>query len=240
MTRLRLVVAFLLLSAGAEEVFGQTRLLPSVLSPQQFFPQTILDQIRNPTPTAPVVEEDRDVADAHRNYLLALYKRNIEIIQERRQVICITNGIGYVICFVAHVILGIALWSAVREFNAASKRRKKADEAPTELQVSLEGVALKTSLHGTILLVLALVFYFMYLQFVYKVVEVDGTGQAAVAMTTGIPTLKGASELSPRPQQPSVTPKPADPTPGPTDPAPTKPTPETAPTLPFRPDQQKD
>ncbi len=53
------------------------------------------------------------------------------------------------------------------------RKNVKGDEADapeqSEIKVSLEGIALKTSFHGTLLLVIALVFYYLFLKFVYPI-----------------------------------------------------------------------
>jgi hypothetical protein len=93
--------------------------------------------------------------------------------------------IGYVAFFVSHALLGLAVWCAFREFLHAARMRKVAGSTAqdaedaenrrvNEITVSLEGVALKTSFHGTFLLVIAILFYYLFLKFVYPINIVSG------------------------------------------------------------------
>ena len=101
-----------------------------------------------------------------------------------------TGSAGFFL--VAHAILTVGLWAAVRGFLHAAETRKEAPAPPDpaavaaatpaeaarlalaeqEIRVSLEGIALKTTLHGVVLLAMAIGFYFLYLKFVYPVTVV--------------------------------------------------------------------
>jgi hypothetical protein len=143
------------------------------------------------------------VREAQAALLTARVKYDIRMLEERAQVIELTNLISWFIFIVAHVTLGVGLWAAVREFLHAAKTRNEAptpslgshpaaDQEPSgptavpapvrasppaadlaradnEIRISLEGVALKTSLHGVLLLCVAIGFYFLYLKFVYPI-----------------------------------------------------------------------
>ena len=74
---------------------------------------------------------------------------------------------SFVISAVVHIVLVVGLWAAIREFQQASRTRKRQDE--TEINVSAEGVALKTSLHGTLLLVTCIGLDLLYLRFIYPI-----------------------------------------------------------------------
>ncbi len=117
------------------------------------------------------VFDDPEVLAAWKRLLLAQFERDTQILAERRQTLAWTNWISRGIFVVVHVILGFALWAARREFLEARRTRDKSREQH-EVNVSLEGVALKTSLQGVLLLGFALGFYFLYLKFVYPIVEV--------------------------------------------------------------------
>jgi hypothetical protein len=118
--------------------------------------------------------DDPAVMAAYKEWLIATFKRQGDQLIERKQIIFITNGISYFICAVAHILLALAAGAAFVEFRRAAAKRQQADNATNEMKLSLEGIALKTSLHGVILLSLAIAFYFLYLRFVYGVAEVGG------------------------------------------------------------------
>lgn len=116
--------------------------------------------------------QKQELVRAYEDLLLAYYRRETEILSEHKSTIAATNVIGYLICIVAHLLLALAVWAAIREYREAARQRKTRNVSQ-ELQLSLEGISLKTSLHGTILLVLAIVFYFMYVKFIYPISTVD-------------------------------------------------------------------
>jgi hypothetical protein len=139
-----------------------------------------------------------EVTKAEHQLAIAQARHNERMLGETARVIRISNWISWVICVIAHLILAIGLWAAVREFNHALRTRAAAPEptpvatlaaadgamtaadaakialAETEIKISLEGVALKTALHGLLLLAVAIGFYFLYLKFVYPITLVGG------------------------------------------------------------------
>lgn len=76
-----------------------------------------------------------------------------------------------VVFWAAQVLLLWAIIAASIEFVRAQRVRTAAAEIQ-ELRVSLEGLALKTSMHGTFLLVIAMSFYYLFLKFVYPITVV--------------------------------------------------------------------
>jgi hypothetical protein len=123
-----------------------------------------------PSPAAALLD-DPEVLAAWKRLLLSQLERDTQILAERRQTLAWTNWISRGIFVVVHVILAFALWAARREFLEARRTRDKSREQH-EVNVSLEGVALKTSLQGVLLLGFALGFYFLYLKFVYPIAEI--------------------------------------------------------------------
>ena len=70
----------------------------------------------------------------------------------------------------SHIFVLIALAAAMSEFLQARRLREEGRVAESaEIKVGLEGVAVKTSLFGVVLLITALGFYFLYLKFVYPI-----------------------------------------------------------------------
>jgi hypothetical protein len=92
-------------------------------------------------------------------------------------------GIGLGV--VAHVCLFFGLWAAYKEFQAASKVRERAKtarghreekpnepahpEVANEIEIGLEKIAFKTSLHGAFLFAMTIVLYYLFLKFVLPV-----------------------------------------------------------------------
>jgi len=90
-------------------------------------------------------------------------------LEERRSVVSTTNRIGYGVAFVVHGIVLFGVWAAWREFRYASRRRSSQPEKETELSINIEGIALKSTLHGLLLLGASFGFYLAYLVLVYPV-----------------------------------------------------------------------
>lgn len=69
-----------------------------------------------------------------------------------------------------HLALLIGLITATIEFRSAFRMRRREDPLePHELSVSMEGIALKTTLVGFLILGASLVFYVLYLRTVYPI-----------------------------------------------------------------------
>lgn len=79
------------------------------------------------------------------------------------------NWMGRVVFLVVHVPFGIGLYCAWREFCAAERSRKRAIQQPSEIEIGLQKVALKSSLHGVVLLGIAFGFYLAFLTLVYPI-----------------------------------------------------------------------
>jgi len=111
------------------------------------------------------------VRDACKRLLPAQFERDTRILSGRRQTLAWTNWISRGIFVVVHGILAFARWAARREFREAHRMRARNREQH-ERNVSLEGIALKTSLQGILLLGFASGFDFLYLKFVYPIAEI--------------------------------------------------------------------
>lgn len=103
---------------------------------------------------------------------LAQVRRELQKLREIERELWWTNWIGRVIFVVVQVILVVGLVVAWMEFRSARSQRQAAAEQPSEIRVSLEGVALKSSLHGILILSLALAFYLLYLRYVFPVTTI--------------------------------------------------------------------
>lgn len=118
-----------------------------------------------PNPTIDEFEKDEQVKEMRKELLMARYKNEIETLEENKRIVNNVNKIGYVVFAIAHILLVLAVAASVHEFIHASKTRKKKPDHH-EIQVSLEGIALRSSLHGVVLLVVAILFYFLFLKYV--------------------------------------------------------------------------
>lgn len=147
----------------------------------------------NPQPTpselaalTAIYPDDPDVKNAVKSVIQQRCERAKEIYREEARELFLTNWTGRLIWLVVHGILGLAIYLSWREFAAAREMRiTEASAAPTaaagmkpvhELSISMQGVALKTSLNGTLLMVFALAFYFLYLKYVFPVSVVSTAG----------------------------------------------------------------
>lgn len=148
---------------------------------------------------------------AFRSRLLELWKRDIQVLEERRQAIQWQAWTSRVMFWTVHFFLLVACAAAAMEFVSAYRKRREAPtakdlvaarvarvkvktakcpeggetaqaepggacpsmEPDTELKFGLEGLALKTALHGLLILALAMGFYFLYLRFVFPIRELE-------------------------------------------------------------------
>ena len=140
--------------------------------------------------TEEYIRDEPTVREAFQQMLVARFEREIQILSERRDVIRWTNWISRFIFVVIHVVLFLGLWAAMKEFIDAGRTRKSAPAPITtaltdekaqaaqakqnEVTISLQGIALKTSLHGFLILAAAIGFYFLYLKFVYPITVIGG------------------------------------------------------------------
>ena len=135
------------------------------------------------------IADDNDVIKAYKTYMLAYLEKETQLcteygaymenfiknekgeLEERRFAISMTNKMEIVIFVVVHILLIIAIWITITEFCNAQRTRKKESEIE-EIELSFQKIALKTSMHGTVILVLSLFLYLLFLKFVYPVTVV--------------------------------------------------------------------
>ena len=115
-----------------------------------------------------VTGTDEEVRAAYKKMMLARMAHEQNSLQERGKVVYWTNRVGVFIFILTHLVLFIGIWAAIKEFISANKTRSTETEQ-TELKVSMEGIALKTALHGTLIFALTLFLYFLFLKFVYPI-----------------------------------------------------------------------
>lgn len=84
-----------------------------------------------------------------------------------------SNLSGYAMCVLAHAFLIVGFCLGACELRRAYRLRQQGKSEPVEIQLGLEGAALKGSFYGFVVFGIALVFYFAYLQFVYPVTSVS-------------------------------------------------------------------
>ena len=95
-------------------------------------------------------------------------RRNAELYRLQTTAFADNANVSRFIFYVVHVVLLLGLAAAFSEFlHARRLRGHAASNQPIELKLGMEGIAIKTALHGIALLVLSMAFYFLYLKFVY-------------------------------------------------------------------------
>lgn len=141
------------------------------------------------------IAKDGQVREKARAAYVAKYEREVERLKEVTRVFDWQHVSTIVVFFFAHLLLIAGLAAAWSEFASAAALRRAAQTQPAttpraetqpqpgagsqpspervdpihELQLGLQGVALKTSLHGLLILLVAMGFYFLYLKFVYPI-----------------------------------------------------------------------
>jgi len=120
-----------------------------------------------------VSPEKPELSAAREQLAIAQVRRELQKLKETERELFYYNWMGRAMFVIVHLILALGLWMAWWEFKNARTRRAQAIAEPEqELKLSLEGIALKSSLHGTVLLGLAFGFYLVYVKFVYPMVTV--------------------------------------------------------------------
>ncbi len=110
-------------------------------------------------------------------YYIARLKREIEKTKEQKTVIKSSHIVSWIVFGFVQVIAVLGIGFALFEIRHAKKTRDKIQgchegDNQQELMISLEGIALKTSFHGTIILVFCVVFYFLFVKYVYPLTPV--------------------------------------------------------------------
>ena len=111
---------------------------------------------------------DDELIESFKNYELSKLDYLTKSLKEREKVFKSVNRMGISIFVLTHVFLLTGFWMAFQEFGKAKSIRSKEPENQ-EIQVSLEGIAFKTSLHGSFIFGLTIVLYFLFLKFVYPI-----------------------------------------------------------------------
>jgi hypothetical protein len=129
------------------------------------------------------IAQDPEIKAAWKVWTKDWIESNRWDLQEHKRAFSSSTTMGLVVGAAVHVILAVALGMAILEFRSASHIRRRTRRTSAtgeaadpeshlqlqEIQIKADGIALKTSLHGTILLAFALAFYFLYIKFVLPV-----------------------------------------------------------------------
>jgi hypothetical protein len=136
-----------------------------------------------------LIKEDRELLQLYKSYLnerlqyekeyftsqnkrnLMLLERDTKLFREQELAFAYSRKISIVIFYVVHFILLCAVAFSILEIISAGYLRKKIREKQ-EIEINLEGIAMKTSMIGLLLLSIAFAFYLLYLKFVYPVTSV--------------------------------------------------------------------
>ena len=103
-----------------------------------------------------------------------LIKREQSIQTSTSSVLFWTNVSAHITFILAHVFLVFGIWLGSAELRRAYRLRKKGAAEKIDVQISAEGVALKSSLYGFLVFGASLTFYSLYLRFVYPVIIIGG------------------------------------------------------------------
>ena len=89
-------------------------------------------------------------------------------LEERQSLSTWTNRVSFIIAAFVHLAVLLGVFAAGLEFWWARKTRQRSAKTQ-EIELSLEKIALKTSLQGMLLLLISLGLYLFYLKFVYAI-----------------------------------------------------------------------
>lgn len=131
------------------------------------------------------VLKDPAVQEAWKQWTIKWIQANESELAESKRALAGHNIMSIVVGVAVHCVLFVSLGVAVMEFVSAMAIRKRASRSrkqntPTseaeeariqEIEIKADGIALKTSLHGTALLAFSLVFYFLFVFLVLPVVS---------------------------------------------------------------------
>lgn len=93
-------------------------------------------------------------------------------IDQLEKVLWWSNLSSNITFIVAHVFLVLGVMVAYRQFQQSTHLRKKGKDQPVDIELKLEGMAMKGVNSAYLILLAALFFYLMYLKFVYPIVVV--------------------------------------------------------------------
>jgi hypothetical protein len=142
---------------------------PPNVQPQSVAPSTPIEEIEDINIKILTSEEiDEKVRKAYRELIFKRFEHEKTAMDERQSVIIWTNRASAIIFVITHMVLIMGIWAAMKEFHNANKLRKENPEQH-EIKVSIEGIALKTSLHGSLLLSICVFLYFLFLKYVLPV-----------------------------------------------------------------------
>ncbi|NIM50877.1 MAG: hypothetical protein GTN62_10600 [Gemmatimonadales bacterium] len=118
--------------------------------------------------------ENRQVSEAFLPDVEALIRQKLEWekqkIDEARRVIARTNRTALIGSIIVHLAVLVGFAAALAEFFHARQLRRQGAQLPQqELRIGLEGVAVKTTLYGLLILLIASAFYLIFVKFVYPI-----------------------------------------------------------------------
>jgi hypothetical protein len=113
-----------------------------------------------------LIYKDPEVQNAYKQWAIEYYKWRKNAVHIREDVIIRSNKWDYYSLYIiAHIFFLLSLSAAVFEYLQAFKLRKRGIYESEEIKISYASISLKTSMHGTLLLVIAIAFYFIYIRY---------------------------------------------------------------------------
>jgi hypothetical protein len=123
------------------------------------------------------VEREKQLALARCDYVIARVTAEASKIEHSKRIYDLQYSATVVSTILVHIALVVGLVLSTMEFRLAMRLRsisnKPGDEGTPrqqELSVSMEGIAVKTTLVGFLILASSLAFYFLYLKTVYPII----------------------------------------------------------------------
>ena len=141
-------------------------------------PLTVIDRATDEGQSfGELVAANPEVQKAGVDLALAEFAHRRATLDDRRRTIFWSNLGDTLIFIFVHALVALGVVAATREFaqtmrlREPAQRKADADAAapPTELEIGLEKLAIKTSLNGLLILLITFAFYVAFLKFVHPV-----------------------------------------------------------------------
>jgi hypothetical protein len=133
-------------------------------------------------------EKDKDLKEAIKAFIMKKIEDENARTKRAEQVISWTNNSGKTTFWFSHILLVFGLLAAAVEMLHAWRLRSRNKRDSIEVEISLEKIALKSTMYGILLLFASLLFYFIYIKYVYPPTYV--MAEQSQATSTMQPRLK--------------------------------------------------
>lgn len=123
------------------------------------------------------LEPDETLNEIRREYygfIIDWLQHNRASLKQNKRIISSHNWVSIAIAVLVHALLIFGFYAGWREFNESNRMRKdaRAMDLQEEIKISLDGVALKTSFLGMLILFTSIGLYFAFLKYVFPITEI--------------------------------------------------------------------